>query len=90
MSSAMEFAITTDLTPLKEFNISANFAECQEWLEENLAPYRGMVVTEEAIGAAKKYRATSAPWRDVSTSAGRWPRLRRWPATPHLRKSARH
>ena len=57
MSSAMEFAITTDLTPLKEFNISANFAECQEWLEENLAPYRGMVVTEEAIGAAKKYRA---------------------------------
>ena len=57
MSSAMEFAITTDLTPLKEFNISANFAECQAWLEENLAPYRGMVVTEEAIGAAKKYRA---------------------------------
>lgn len=57
MSSAMEFAITTDLTPLKEFNISANFEECQAWLEENLAPYRGMVVTEEAIGAAKKYRA---------------------------------
>lgn len=57
MSSAMEFAITTDLTPLKEFNISANFEECQAWLEENLAPYRGMVVTEEGIGAAKKYRA---------------------------------
>ena len=34
MSSAMEFAITTDLTPLKEFNISANFEECQAWLEE--------------------------------------------------------
>ena len=50
MSSAMEFAITTDLTPLKEFNISANFAECQAWLEENLAPYRGMVVTEEVPG----------------------------------------
>lgn len=57
MSSAMEFAITTDLTPLKEFNISANFEECQAWLEENLAPYRGMVVTEDGIAAAKKYRA---------------------------------
>lgn len=57
MSSAMEFAITTDLTPLREFAISANFDECRTWLEENLAPYRGMVVTEEGVGAAKKYRA---------------------------------
>ena len=84
MSSAMEFAITTDLTPLKEFNISANFEECQAWLEENLAPYRGMVVTEEATGP------TSAPWPHASTSAGRWRRRRRWQATPPLRGSARH
>ena len=57
MSSAMEFRITSDLNAVRNQIIDANFAECQAWLEENLAPYRGMVVTEEAIGAAKKYRA---------------------------------
>lgn len=58
MSNSMEFSITTDLTPLKEFNIEANFEECRAWLTENLEPYRGMVVTEDGIGTAKKYRAT--------------------------------
>lgn len=57
MSSAIEFRITSDLNAVRNQIIDANFAECQAWLEKNLAPYRGMVVTEEAIGAAKKYRA---------------------------------
>ena len=50
MSSAMEFAITTDLTPLKEFNISANFAECQEWLEVQAVP-RSADGAEKGSGA---------------------------------------
>lgn len=57
MSGTMEFSITTDLSPLREFAISANFEECQKWLEENLAPYRTMVVTEDGIASAKQYRA---------------------------------
>lgn len=58
MSGAMEFSISTDLTPLRNFDIQANFEECQAWLDENLAPYRTMVVTEGGIASAKKYRAS--------------------------------
>lgn len=58
MSGAMEFSISTDLTPLRNFDIQANFEECQAWLDENLAPYRTMVVTEDGIASAKKYRAS--------------------------------
>lgn len=58
MSGAMEFSISTDLTPLRNFDIQANFDECKAWLDENLAPYRTMVVTEDGIASAKKYRAS--------------------------------
>lgn len=58
MSGAMEFSISTDLTPLRNFDIRANFEECKAWLDENLAPYRTMVVTEDGIASAKKYRAS--------------------------------
>lgn len=58
MSGAMEFSISTDLTPLRNFDIQANFEECKAWLDENLAPYRTMVVTEDGIASAKKYRAS--------------------------------
>lgn len=58
MSGAMEFSISTDLTPLRNFDIQANFEECKAWLDENLAPYRAMVVTEDGIASAKSYRAT--------------------------------
>lgn len=58
MSGAMEFSISTDLTPLRNFDIQANFEECKAWLDENLAPYRTMVVTEDGIASAKSYRAT--------------------------------
>ena len=57
MSGTMEFSITTNLEPLKSFAISANFDECRRWLDENLTPYRTMVVTEDGISTAKKYRA---------------------------------
>lgn len=58
MSEAMEFSIITDLTPLRNFDIQANFNECKKWLDENLAPYRTMVVTEDGIASAKAYRAS--------------------------------
>lgn len=58
MSESMEFSISTDLTPLRNFDIQANFEECKAWLDENLAPYRTMVVTEDEIASAKSYRAT--------------------------------
>ena len=58
MSGTMEFSISTDLTPLRNFDIQANFEECKAWLDENLAPYRTMVVTEDGIASAKSYRAT--------------------------------
>lgn len=58
MSGAMEFRISTDLTLLRNFDIQANFEECKAWLDENLAPYRTMVVTEDGIASAKSYRAT--------------------------------
>lgn len=58
MSGAMEFSISTDLTPLRNFDIQANFDECKAWLDKNLAPYRTMVVTEDGIASAKKYRAS--------------------------------
>lgn len=58
MSGAMEFSIITDLTPLRNFDIQANFDECKKWLDENLTPYRTMVVTEDGIASAKAYRAS--------------------------------
>lgn len=58
MSELIEFSISTDLTPLRNFDIQANFEECKAWLDKNLAPYRTMVVTEDGIASAKKYRAS--------------------------------
>ena len=58
MSGSIEFSISTDLTPLRNFDIQANFEECKAWLDKNLAPYRTMVVTEDGIASAKKYRAS--------------------------------
>jgi hypothetical protein len=58
MSESIEFSISTDLTPLRNFDIQANFEECKAWLDKNLAPYRTMVVTEDGIAPAKKYRAS--------------------------------
>lgn len=54
----MEFEITTDLSLLKNQQIDANFSAVSAWLDEELAPYKGMIVTADMIPAAKNYRAS--------------------------------
>lgn len=56
--SAAEFRITTDLAPLRQFQIEANFDETKAWLTENLEPLRTMAVTAESMSQAKQYRAS--------------------------------
>lgn len=57
MSSQMTFEVTTDLTPVINTDITANFDAVKEWLTDELAPYSTMVVTADGIGDAKKTRA---------------------------------
>lgn len=65
MSGEMtEFKITSDLSALRGQVIDANFDEVQEWLENNLAPYRELAVTPETISTAKSYRANIRKVRD--------------------------
>lgn len=65
MSGAMtEFRITSDLSALRKQVIDANFTEVRAWLEENLAPYRDMAVTPDAIPTAKTYRANIRKVKD--------------------------
>lgn len=59
-----EFKVTTDLAPLGEFRIDANFDECEKWLTENLATYRSMVVTEDNLQEVKKVIAKIRKTRD--------------------------
>lgn len=53
----MEFKITTDLATVRDQQIDANFAEVEAWLDAELKPYVGLVVTADAIPSAKTYRA---------------------------------
>ena len=62
--SAAEFRITTDLAPLRQFQIEANFEETKAWLTENLDPLRTMAVTPESTAQAKQYRAAVRKIRD--------------------------
>lgn len=62
--SAAEFRITTDLAPLRQFHIEANFEETKAWLTENLEPLRTMAVTPESTAQAKQYRAAVRKVRD--------------------------
>lgn len=52
-----EFVITTDLRPWREAQIAANFEETEAALQEMMAPYASMVVTEDGVRAAKSDRA---------------------------------
>lgn len=61
---AAEFRITTDLSPLRQFQIGANFEETKAWLTENLEPLRTMAVTPESTAQAKQYRAAVRKIRD--------------------------
>lgn len=51
------FSITTDLTPLREFSVEANFDQVQAWLEETLRPYATMIVTPNNLSQCKADRA---------------------------------
>jgi len=65
MGNAMtEFRITSDLSAIRGQVIEANFKEVREWLDENLAPYRTMTVTEDMISTAKTYRANIRKVKD--------------------------
>ena len=59
-----EFRILSNLDALRSQVISANFDEVKDWLTENLAPYRGMAVTQDTIPTAKTYRASIRKIRD--------------------------
>ena len=49
----VKFEVITDLEPIQNFKIEANFAETKAALSEMMAPYKTMVVTEETIPSAK-------------------------------------
>lgn len=54
----IQFEVTTDLATVANTQIETNFEAVKEWLTEELAPYATMVVTPDAIGDAKKTRAS--------------------------------
>ena len=53
----MEFEIATNLDTLRNQQIIANFEAVAAWLDEELEPYVGMIVTDDMIPSAKSYRA---------------------------------
>lgn len=53
----MEFQITTDLSTALPRAIEFNFDDQKAWLEERLAHYKGLVVTEDTIKEGKDDRA---------------------------------
>lgn len=57
MSSQMSFEVMTDLTPIINTDITANFDAVKEWLTSELEPYTNMVVTSDGMSDAKKTRA---------------------------------
>lgn len=60
----MEFEITSNLDVIRNQSITANFDAVAGWLDEELAPYQGMVVTADMIPTAKTYRANIRKVRD--------------------------
>lgn len=55
-----EIRMITDLDKVIPQSIDFNFEEVKAWLSENLAAYKTMVVTEDAIGASKADKAKIA------------------------------
>ena len=64
MPQQIEFEVTTDLATVANTKIETNFEAVRDWLKEELAPYATMVVTEDAIGDAKKTRANIRKVKD--------------------------
>lgn len=55
-----EIRMITDLDKAIPQSLDFNFEEVKAWLSENLAAYKSMVVTEDAIGASKADKAKIA------------------------------
>ena len=55
-----EIRMITDLDKVIPQSIDFNFEEVKAWLSENIAAYKTMVVTEDAIGASKADKAKIA------------------------------
>ncbi len=55
-----EIRMITDLDKAVPQSLDFNFEEVKSWLSENLAAYKTMVVTEDAIGASKADKAKIA------------------------------
>ncbi len=53
----LEFKLTTDLTPIKETILTANFEEVEAQLRELMAPYEKLVLREEDIAEGKNVLA---------------------------------
>lgn len=53
----LEFKLTTDLAPIKETVLTANFEEVEAQLRELMAPYEKMVLREEDIAEGKNVLA---------------------------------
>lgn len=53
MDNEIRFALTTSLDPVKNLVLSANFDQVQAQLQELLAPYETLAVTEDDIANAK-------------------------------------
>ncbi len=53
----LEFKLTTDLTPIKETVLTANFEEVEAQLRELMAPYEKLVLREEDIAEGKNVLA---------------------------------
>ena len=60
-----DFRVTTDLTVINPQEITCNYEETRAWLAEVLAPYKGLVVAEDAIAEAKSDRAKIRKVRDA-------------------------
>ncbi|MBR4856555.1 MAG: DUF1351 domain-containing protein [Bacteroidaceae bacterium] len=49
----MEFKLTTDIAPVRDMRIAANFDEVKAWLHEVIAPYSKLVLSEADVPNAK-------------------------------------
>lgn len=59
-----EFQVTTDLAPVRELHIAANFDKLHEFVAARVAVYKTMLVTEETVKNAATDRAMLRKLRD--------------------------
>lgn len=64
MSESINFEIQSDLSTINPQHIETNFEAVRDWLEQELAPYTRMAVTEDALSTAKDLRARIRKMRD--------------------------